>query len=129
MRKALHRFLHSHVRYVLPTLVLIMLLLLSGCKTTPSFTGSVSREDIEETALRLTSLEYDLSQFTLSTEHYTIDSEEMVVDGEKVWEVDVYVWLVDYENDPPDEISCKVELTYGLEGDKWAVVESDVVPR
>lgn len=129
MRKAAHGLVYSHGTYLLPTFVLIMLLLLSGCGTTPSFTGSVSREDIEETALRLTTLEYDLSQFTLSTEHYTIDSEELVVDGEKVWQVDVYVWLVDYENDPPDEISCKVELTYGLEGDKWVVVESDVMPR
>lgn len=41
----------------------------------------------------------------------------------------MYVWLVGYEKDSPDEISCKVELTYGLEGDKWVVVESDVMPR
>ena len=95
MRKAAHGLVYSHGTYLLPTFVLIMLLLQSGCGTTPSFTGSVSREDIEETALRLTTLEYDLSQFTLSTEHYTIDSEELVVDGEKVWQVDVYVWLVD----------------------------------
>lgn len=84
MRKDLHGFLHSHVRYILPTLVLIMSLLLPGCETIPSFTRSASREDIEETALRLTSLEYDLSQFTISTENYTIDSEEKVVDGETI---------------------------------------------
>lgn len=41
----------------------------------------------------------------------------------------MYVWLFDDESDPPNEISCKVELTYALEGDKWAVVESDVMPR
>lgn len=74
MRKGAHGLLYSHGTYLLPTFVLIMLLLLSGCETTPSFTGSVSREDIEETALRLTSQEYDLSQFTLSIEDYTIDS-------------------------------------------------------
>nr|WP_303794669.1 hypothetical protein [Bacteroides intestinalis] len=104
-------------------------LLVSGCDSTPSFSGSVSREDIEETALRLTSLEYDLSQFTISAEHYTIDSEEKIVDGENVWKVDVYVWLVDYDREPTDEISCKVELTHGLNNGEWAVIESNVNPR
>lgn len=104
-------------------------LIVSGCDSAPSFSGSVSREDIEETALQLTSLEYDLSQFTISAEHYTIDSEEKIVDGENVWKVDVYVWLVDYDREPTDEISCKVELTYGLNNGEWTVIESNVNPR
>lgn len=44
-------------------------------------------------------------------------------------EVDVYVWLVDFDREATDEISRKVELTYGLNNGEWAVIESDVKPR
>ena len=130
MRRIKWKLIHRNQgRCFLIALIRAFSLLVSGCDSTPSFSGSVSREDIEETALRLTSLEYDLSQFTISAEHYTIDSEEKIVDGENVWKVDVYVWLVDYDREPTDEISCKVELTHGLNNGEWAVIESNVNPR
>lgn len=85
MRRIKWKLIHRNQgRCFLIALIRAFSLLVSGCDSTPSFSGSASREDIEETALRLTSLEYDLSQFTISTENYTIDSEEKVVDGETI---------------------------------------------
>ena len=58
---------------------------------------------------------------------YFIESEEITVDGEKMWEVDVIVSLFS-DQDPPDKIQCKVELTYGLDNGEWVIVKSSISP-
>lgn len=119
--------LRSHLRRVTVAFLVVLILSLSGCESTPYFNMSVSQEDIEQTALRLISLQYDLSQFTIMADSYLIESEEKKVDGEQIWEVDVYVSLLS-DQDPPDKLQCKVELTYGLDNGEWVIVKSSVNP-
>ncbi|PWM59364.1 MAG: hypothetical protein DBX91_06500 [Subdoligranulum variabile] len=119
--------LRSHLRNATVAFLVVLILSLSGCDSTPYFNMSVSQEDIEETALRLISLQYDLSQFDIMADSYFIESEEITVDGEKMWEVDVIVSLFS-DQDPPDKIQCKVELTYGLDNGEWVIVKSSISP-
>lgn len=40
----------------------------------------------------------------------------------------MFGWLI-MTVSPTDDISCKVELTYGLNNGEWTVIESNVNPR